>query len=422
MIINKKTIRLIIRFEIVFTLVIFEIIDLFKLPNTILYILDALNIVLFIYLLASKTKKQQFILAEYNITKYSLIVLIIGIFLSDIINCVSPFLIIWAFRNSFRFLALFFSSIMVLEEEDVKSIFDLMIWIQIPNVVLTLFQYYVIGTSWDNIGGIFGTQSGCNAYSNVYFCIIVIYAITQYVNGKCTFLRLFLVCGSSLVLSTFGEIKFFYIEFVIIILICMFMTHPSLKKVSALIVSIMTFVIGMTILSAVMPDAYKFFTNFDVFMNYNNTVLSGYNINRIGAFSHINQLFFHNSILKNMFGLGFGNCEYSSITIFNSHFHDIYGGFHYRWFSHQMWFLETGYVGIILLVLFLLSVFFWGIQKRNKLQCNWEWGLFANVFSLITIINLWYNNAIRVETGYLVYFALAAPFIILKSKNKQIRI
>ena len=119
-----------------------------------------------------------------------------------------------------------------------------------------------------------------------------------------------------------------------------------------------------------------------------------------------------------MLGYGFGNCEYSSFDFFTSDFYKQYGRYHYRWFAHQHWFLEGGYLGFGLILAFFVLIFVWCTKYKKWFGEYKNFVLFGQIFSIITILSLWYNAAIKVEIAYVIMFALSAPFVIIKNKNR----
>jgi hypothetical protein len=342
-------------------------------------------------------------------------VLLIG----DLVNFVSVPLIVWAIRNTYRFFLFFLACILVLEKEDVEKIFDIMCKFQVLNVILTLYQYFELGKKQDFLGGIFGYSSGCNAYTNIYLALILIYILSKYIYKKVKIWPVLALIFSSLIIAAMAEIKIFFIEFVIIVLMAILLSRPSSKTLKITGFSVIGLLVGLYAFSQMFPGAYQDLININKMIEYNTTVIWGYNISRWGAFKEINEIFFHNNIFLNLFGYGFGNCEYSSLDLFTSNFYRQYGNYHYQWFAHQTWFLEGGYSGFGLFIIFFVLIFIWGVKNKNKLGNYKEFGLIAQIFSVIVIISLWYNCSSRIEVAYLMFFALAAPLVIYKSVKKE---
>lgn len=413
--ITKNTIRKIIYIEVVFTLVYQTLISLIGAPSSISYFFDACNVVVLLFVLIKRNKQNIVSSIGAKQIMYIVICLSLSLLVGDILNVVKPTLIVWAIRNNYRFFLFFFACALVLTYKDVEKIFGIICWFQIPNVLLTIYQFIVLGKKQDYLGGIFGMQQGCNAYTNVFLCAIVAFTIAKYISKKTDLKNLVWIIVSSLSIAAVAELKVFFIEFIVVALFSILLSKPTSKTIKILFGSVAGLAVGLYTFSQVFPDAYQDLININRLVEYNTTVVWGYNISRWGAFKEINNIFFNNSLFLNLFGFGFGNCEYSSVPIFTSDFYKAYGSYHYRWFAHQTWFLETGYIGFGLFLLFFVFIFIWALKEKNRMKQANEYILGAQLLSLVAIISLWYNNSTRVEISYLLFFALATPFAVRRS-------
>lgn len=393
------------------------LITMFNVPSTIMYLLDITNVISMIYIVyAKKTQKILQSLKASSLLKI-LLILSVVLIIGDIINLVNPLLIVWAIRNNFRAFIFFFICIVILEKEDVEKIFNILCALQVPNVILSFYQYFTLGLNQDYLGGIFGIEQGCNAYTNIYLCIICIYVIVMYIYKKTRLRKVIIISVSSLIIAAAAELKIFFIEFVVIIVLAVILTRPNRKTFSIVVIAGVMLEIGLNTFKVIFPSAYKDLVDISRLVEYNTSVIWGYNISRWGAFKEINQIFFKNNIIYNLFGYGFGNCEYSSVAFFTSDFYKEYGNYHYRWFAHQHWFLEGGYLGFGLILVFFVFIFIWNTKYKKKFEQYKQFALFGQIFSIITIVSLWYNAAIKVEVSYAIMFALAASFIVAKSEG-----
>lgn len=174
------------------------------------------------------------------------------------------------------------------------------------------------------------------------------------------------------------------------------------------------------IFSAVFPQSMQFLTNIEGIMEYGTGTGGGYSLGRIGAYGNINRLIFHDDLMLNLFGLGFGNCEYSSFPMFTSAFYNSYGYLNYRWFTNQIWFLQCGYLGIIAYLAVIVSIFIWNIRNISIKGTNQN--LFCNlsiVFSVILFIMFFYNQTCSIEISYVVFYVLASSFVACRSANEK---
>lgn len=416
MVINRKLLKKVIIFQIVYIMIVQFLVSEFHWPSFICYLPDFLNVLLFVFLIIQKNPLNVVRRLKGQVVLNSLYLLSVILLIGCIINFVPIKLTFWAIRNTYRFFIFFIACIFVLDSEDIDFIFKILVSLQIPNFILSIFQFFVQGKEQDFLGGIFGISVGCNASTNVYFCVILIWVIVRYIYKKEKITMVIWISISTLVIAALAELKIFFIEFLVIVVLAILFSKPSIRKYKIMMFSIIGLFVGLYLFQKVFPDAYETLINLNKAIEYNTTVIWGYNISRIGAFRQINELFFHNNIIKNLFGMGFGNCEYSSIEFLTSEFYKMYGSYHYRWFAHQMWFIECGYLGFSAFVFFFISILIWGKKLKNVMKEKHEYLVFLTIFIIITIPGLWYNAAIRTDIAYLTFFALAAPFVVAKNE------
>ena len=317
---------------------------------------------------------------------------------------------IWGFRNYFRFFVAFIAFATLFSEEDGLWGLDFLDRLFYINVVACLIQF-LMGNHQDNIGGIFGTVKGCNGYLIVYLSITTCKTLLAYMESKEAAIPCFAKCILSLLISAFAELKFFFVAFSVILIISAFLTSFSIKKVMILFGCTVLIFIGAAILSTI-------YTYFDGFFSFDSMVTaviqgnyaSGSDIGRTNAIQFISRRFL-TTFPDQLFGLGLGNCETSSIAMFNTAFSDRYVDLHYSIFSYAFMFLENGYIGLILYVLFFVLCFV-NARKQfkngcgNRLLCQ-----IAIIMSVICLILLIYNSSLRTEAGYMAFFTLALPYM-----------
>ena len=139
-------------------------------------------------------------------------------------------------------------------------------------------------------------------------------------------------------------------------------------------------------------------------------------INRLTALPIISKNIlteFHEKI----FGLGLGNCDLSSIELLNTPFYNEYSQLNYNWFSVSFLFLETGYRGLLIFILFYIICFILCLKMYKSGTARKDFCQIAMIMCIICILSVMYNSALRLEIAYVVYFVLALPFISAKRKN-----
>lgn len=317
---------------------------------------------------------------------------------------------LWGCRNYLRFFVAFFAFATWFSEENGLwglVFFDKLFYI---NASICLVQF-LVGNHQDNIGGLFGAVKGCNGYLIVYLAITVCKTLIGYMDGMEPAIPCFAKCIIALLISAFAELKFFFIVFVVILVMSAFLTSFSMKKVLVLLGGTILISVGATVLSTL-------YTYFDGFLSFDSLLTallqdnyaSSEDIGRINAIPFISNHFLR-TVPDQLVGMGLGNCETSSIGIFNTAFSDRYVDLHYSIFSYAFMFLENGYIGLTLYVLFFVMCFVKARRlmkngKGNRMLC--QIGITMSVICLILLV---YNSSLRTEAGYMAFFTLALPYM-----------
>ena len=229
--------------------------------------------------------------------------------------------------------------------------------------------------------------------------------------SKCIF-----VSVASLLVSTLSELKMFFILFILILFMASFMTAHSIKKTLFFAFGAVLVVLFSTLLTVL----YKDFTDFLSFDSLIKALTdTGYatdeDIGRFTALPVISQRFLP-GFFRKLFGLGLGNCDSSSLSMFNTPFFESHQTVHYSYFSYAFLFLETGFVGLALYASFFVASFFVS-RKLKKLEMADEFACqMSIILSVISLILLVYNSSLRMEIGFMLFFVLALPII---SANEQ---
>lgn len=408
---NLELGRKLIYFQIIYNLVIKFFITVLGFPYFLNYLSDAVTILL-IAVIWKKTRKviRQ---SNYNSFIYVTSVFFAVVSISALFNFVPPLLYIWAVRNTFRFIIFMAACIVCLKHKDVDNIFQILFIFQFVNIAACIYEYLVLGCSQDYLGGIFGIEQGCNAALNLYFCIVLAWTLAQYLEKNINILFLTVSIASTVIISAFAELKFFYIEFVIIVSLIVLISKPSFKTFIIIAGSIVAFIVSLNYLRELFPAQYAVLESREAMLTYFNSTGGGYNISRMRAFQDINNRFFHDSIWHNLFGLGFGNCESSSIEVFTSDFYRSNHSLNYRFFDHVMVFLETGYVGFVAYILVFVNAARHAVVNRKKIKDKSYWSVVL-VLCICCIMNMWYNYALKIEYSFMIYFAVCSVAILMK--------
>ena len=321
----------------------------------------------------------------------------------------SPLYFLWGFRNNFRYYAFFFAVVFFFKENDADQIFrflDFTFWL---NTIVTLIQYFVFDYSQDYLGGIFGTEKGCNAYTIIFLSITIGYSLLRYMDRQEKLAYCLSKCAVALVISAMAELKVFFLLFLIILVIAAFFTSFSWKKILIILSAAALVFFGATILVQLyqwegifsLEKIWKLATQENY--SYANTV------NRLSAIPTLAKRILHDP-MERFFGLGLGNCETSTFAILNTPFYETYSYLRYTWFSCARLFLEIGYIGLVFYTAFFVMCFFIVLRRLKTKQGNSIYCHLSIILSVVAVAMMFYNSSLHLEAGYMLYFVLALPF------------
>lgn len=386
--------------------------ELLPIPDAIKFLCDG-----FLVLLLLKLFSQRFT----KIDNYSMpFVVIVGLFffitlVGYLFNYQSVFYYLWGLRNNIRMFVAFFAFAYLADWEDAKGWIKALDVLFVINFAVVILQYFS-GYGQDYIGGIFGTSKGCNGSLLIFLCIVFAKTILSFMRGEEKMSKCIFVSVASLLVSTLSELKMFFILFILILFMASFMTAHSIKKTLFFAFGAVLVVLFSTLLTVL----YKDFTDFLSFDSLIKALTdTGYatdeDIGRFTALPIISQRFLP-GFFRKLFGLGLGNCDSSSLSMFNTPFFESHQTVHYSYFSYAFLFLETGFVGLALYASFFVASFFVS-RKLKKLEMADEFACqMSIILSVISLILLVYNSSLRMEIGFMLFFVLALPII---SANEQ---
>ena len=273
-----------------------------------------------------------------------------------------------------------------------------------------LIQYFVFGYEQDYLGGIFGVESGVNAVAIIFFTIVLSRSLLKYMEDEESTLLCFSKCAVALFIAALAELKFFFVLFIIILVMTAFMTSFSWKKVVFFAVCAALISLASTLLVVLF--------GFDDFLSFEKIwevatqehYSSEDTVNRLSAIPTLSATVI-TEVKDRIFGYGLGNCDTSAFAICNTPFYKMYGHMRYTFFSAAFLFLEVGYIGLALYVIFFIICFALTRRRLKEGKCNTEHGRIALIMAVLAMILVVYNASLRAEAGYIVYFILAIPFL-----------
>ena len=418
----KIKLKTLVEFQIYYLMIVIALVDLLHLPNVIRYLLDVNMLVIIFFILFRGTLEKKH---TKQITGYVMAYMIILVVLSAMrVNPVGQ--IFWGVRNNFFYIIFFLVCVKVFEFADVERIFDNLVKLQTLNVLCGLYEYYILDMSGDYFGGMFGYQQGCNGHLNVYLMVISAYAVCKYTQNKMHIFRMVWILLSSVLMATLGELKIFYVELLMIVILCLLLNRQKIKSMLVFVSAIAVIFVGVQILSVTYEESVAVLYNIENVLEYNSIMDYGSGDIRIARFTviaQINEYFFGDNFLVKLFGYGLGACESSqTFSWANSTFADRYGYLQYRDLSSAMNYLETGFLGVMAFLLIFIIIFM-NVQKFRKCKfanCEDYINVFAQIMCLMAIVCIFYNSSVRREIAYLLFFSLSSSYVYMKKYDNEV--
>lgn len=411
--------------EIVYNCFIKFIMGFMKLPSILNYVTDLILIIIIIYYFLRKKSNQCRKTPRFLIMLFFTYVLIT--FISYILNVYSPLLYLWGFRNNMRFIIFSIMCSTFLNKNDIYKIFNILFVFFLLNIIATTYEFFFSGfffRTGDIISGLYseGTIGGGNGSLNLFLCVICVFYITRYLNKEIKLNYLMICVGGSLYMAALSELKVFFVEIVFISLFSVMLSKKSFKLILFLILGILGLIIAINLLYAYFPQFLGFFDIDQLSVS----LFSKAEYGGVGSLSRTNaSIYIYDNFLvslpEKLFGIGFGNADYSSFSFLTSNFYKIHSQIAYQWFYAPFILLETGIVGLSVYILILInyakdSIKLYGDDSDKTLR------IVSLILSGIAIFMLFYNQSLKTESSsYLMFFCLSIPYII-KNPNKNISI
>lgn len=406
---KKSTAEWLALFVLVMPFMFFLLINLLGLPSLVKYMVDIGWLCLLFLMLMYKggfPNVQAKTLAKT--AGFFFLMTLVGFLL----NYQSIFYYLWGLRNNARFFVFFFACILFIRERSVEyylRFFDVLFWINLPIVI---YQYLTMDLAGDFLGGIFGTEKGCNAYMNIFLMVVIAKSMLCYMSRSEKLTVCLLKCAAALLIAILSELKMFILELILIVALASLFTEFSVRKLWIIIAVAAGALFAGRAIAVLFPDFSEWFSLENIFESASaETGYTGQNdLNRLtGAAIALNR--FLTSLLDKIFGLGLGNCDYAAFDFLTSPFYLSYGSLNYVWFSSTFLILETGLLGFGLYILFFVVVFFTANKREKTEQGNVLYCRLAKIMALMCLALILYNSSLRSECAFMMYFILALPFI-----------
>lgn len=407
-----------LKLEILFIVIVSFLSALGYLPSSLSYSIDAINIIL---LLISFPKLPS-AFKETKSVAWAILLFCALCLASAVINLVSPVLVIWEAMCLWRIFIYICLAMIYWSWNDFERLMNLFVKLQLLNVIFVLVEFFILGLSQDNLGGMFGIEAGCNAGLNIYMCIVVAWCLRCYIAKNIKVFTLAMTMITCLLIAAIAELKIFYFEFLVIVFIQILFNYPTKKTFGILIGSLLAIWLGLLVFSIVFPAQFKLLADLDSLMTYadNTNLDSGYGVSRINVFGQISDQFFHNDLFLEMFGFGFGSTTMSSIPFFTSTFSILYEYMKYYYLQTAMVFLQIGFVGTVsyLFPFVLMQVHVLKGPSNSKLHLMGIRAMYISLF-IMFLLNCMYNNTAHTYYALMWAIVLVGPLLYLKGRVEK---
>lgn len=317
---------------------------------------------------------------------------------------------LWGVRNNFRFYIAFFSFAACFERRDAERCFRVMEWLFWINFGVSLVQFFLLGCRQDYLGGIFGMERGRNgAYTLLFFCLLLTRSMLAMLQGQEGVLCCFAKCGAAVLVAALAEMFGFFLFFGLAAVLAIVLTPPSRRKGLLMVALGLGLLLGSSLLLRLFGEGSALTVEVVRQRLFAEHYATHEDLGRLTAIPTLARTILTEP-LEQLFGLGLGNCDTSTFALCNSEFYQQHADLHYTWFLSAFLFLETGYAGLGLYLLFFVVCLVGALQCMGRggdpLYCR-----MGVILSVLSMVLTFYNSALRAEGGYMLYFALALPFL-----------
>lgn len=410
--------------EIIYNCFIKFFIGYLGLPSVLNYVTDVILIIVFANSIWLKKKGNSIVIPKT-------LIIFIGLYflttvLSFVANIYSPLLYIWGIRNNMRFLLFAIMCAVFLKKEDIDIVFDVLFGYFILNIIAVTYEFFFAGKVFhtgDSISGLYssGNINGGNEALNWMLCIICVVAIVKYFHEeKKIWFMLICVLGSTYV-AALSELKAFFLELALISVLAILLCKKSKRVFVYLGICAVAVILGINMLYFLFPQFKDFFA-WDTIMNYLGGE-KGYvgegSINRMSAIPYVFEKFL-TTVPRKIFGLGFGNADYSKFSFFTSPFYREYSWTAYQWFYGPFILIETGILGLLSFLAILGNYLKQAVSMKTATEKDYTYKCIAIIISVLSVIMLFYNQSLKLETsGYMVQLLLCIPYIVKNGSNSE---
>jgi len=285
-----------------------------------------------------------------------------------------------------------------LDDRTFSSLIDTAYVAQIFNLLLVLYQHLVLHLHPDFTNGIFGFNNYANGIQGFYCLALSILSIVYYLYGKWKAMKSLILIAMSCIICALAEIKIFFVIFIFsIFLIFIFQKSKTVRKARIISTTVgisLLFLVAYKIIEMILPDNLYTFFNVTKALSYENrTEFAG----RTNTISFLWDNLFYHDYVSAIFGKGLGSYSVNYI------------------YELGKMLADGGFISVVLLYLFLLSLFIRGTFTRDKdMQCE---RLIVSIIAFVVMMSIVVWNSTFTRSTYIVFFFLGLGNVAYKSTN-----
>ena len=288
-----------------------------------------------------------------------------------------------------------------LTDEVYRKIINIMCIAQIINFFLVLYQFFIMGINVDFANGIFGFTGYANAAQGSFCVALSLLAFVYYLDGTWHPMRSFLILGLSCVICAVSEIIIYFVLLVIGIIGIIAIRKNSFKEririiaIGAVIVTLLYF--AYRILLMILPQNVYALFSLAGYLRYDGR--SDY-AGRTNTIPYVYEHLFRKNFFKSLFGMGLGSSASDYIYELGKSF------------------AEFGFIGLLLILFFLFSIFwFYFAPKRKTLRTQEQ--LFAAAYAGVALVAIVVWNCTFTRFAYLNFFFLAISSVVWNRPREE---
>lgn len=398
------------------------IVNYLHFPTAISYLMDFMCLILLYAVLRNLELTKRTLGSTGGIIALMLIESVI----SFCFNIYNPLVFVWGIRTLFRFVLYFVASSCYSDKDTVEKILTflyIVVLLTVPLVTIQSMQGYGLDatTGFFSLGK--ATRGGSSGM-NMLLTVVCTYAILQYFEKKWSLFKMMAGVFAGVYIAALGELKIFYFELLLIIVLSVFLTKMSLKKGFGIVFLSVIFLMGLSIYQTTYGNGYYYqvrgytFFSWEAVQDYIGLTGESYgsfnSLNRATAIPYVWNNFLVDGAQK-LFGLGTGYADTVSSDVFSSGFLSAHSGLGYQFWFVSLELANIGVVGLLLFYVLFVMAYKKAMKGKKIDEDNRVLYATAQIMIIICVITTFYNQALIIDIAApIMYFCMSIPYCLQK--------